>query len=945
HCYLDHAAATLYSDSQIKDTLSELQSSLLGNPHSRHFPSDTSTQLIESVRQRILEHFNTTAVEYDVIFTSGATEALKIVAENFQWNGSSKAFHGPDNDIVPKNNSEEQVHQKHPEVEDCSTDSSTGSSEKQVIEASPGAFVYVRENHTSVLGMRGLAHQAGAEVYCLPYKEALEIFQKAPYTYLVGDNIDSFIDGNGRKESTEPPEENEQLKTRNIDRMNEESFSNRRNCLFTYSGQCNFSGAKGPLEWIEQVQNGALNDFLKKSPINDQNSLMKANTSDLRWFVLLDAAGLSATCPLDLSRWQPDFVPVSFYKIFGYPTGLGCLLVRNTAWQLLNKSYYGGGTVLMVDSRQMVLVPRPRLHDRFEDGTLPYLSILAIRHGLDTVTKLTGGMGNIQQHVFHLARYTHHALKSYRHANGSPVARLYSEEDQWDVNTHGSIVNFNLLNSDGSYVGYAQVERVASLYNIYLRTGCLCNPGACQTHLDISQENLLHQYEAGHVCGDAQDLVDGLPTGSVRVSFGYMSSYKDADLLLKMVRECFVDGPLMLELSWMKKSVVLPSRTNVGKGPGEDKLHDGCGNVATHDKVTVISACIDVEGLKFSDSETDVITERSLKLLDSKYNSQQSHNVIDENEKVAAPCVAGELSNSEAASLTLTDIIIYPVKSCAGFKVQKWNISLEGLKYDRQWMIVTSSGVTLTQKRLPLMSLITPHINLEAGTLTLAYKGEMDVSVPLEPPVSTTTEMSVCGGRVCGDRVRGLNCGPKVGSWLSQMLGQPHLQLMQQMSKRTGKLESDVHGHLRESLSLVNESQYLVLHRPSVRKLILEIQRRGLNELTEDELLMRFRGNIVVDGGDPYEEDTWSSMAINDLHFQIQGGCRRCQMVCVVPDTGERTREPMLTLSATRGSSMKFGVHAMTVIAKESTNMPELNLFVGAPVVVYTSNIDARSQS
>lgn len=51
--------------------------------------------------------------------------------------------------------------------------------------------------------------------------------------------------------------------------------------------------------------------------------------------------------------------------------------------------------------------------------------------------------------------------------------------------------------------------------------------------------------------------------------------------------------------------------------------------------------------------------------------------------------------------------------------------------------------------------------------------------------------------------------------------------------------------------------------------------------------------------------------------LQVQGGCRRCQMVCVVPGTGQRTREPMLSLASARGSSMLFGVHASAPGAAE----------------------------
>ena len=36
---------------------------------------------------------------------------------------------------------------------------------------------------------------------------------------------------------------------------------------------------------------------------------------------------------------------LSYYKIFGYPTGLGALLVRKDALKLLSKRYFGGGAV------------------------------------------------------------------------------------------------------------------------------------------------------------------------------------------------------------------------------------------------------------------------------------------------------------------------------------------------------------------------------------------------------------------------------------------------------------------------------------------------------------------------------------------------------------------------------------------------------------------------
>ena len=71
--------------------------------------------------------------------------------------------------------------------------------------------------------------------------------------------------------------------------------------LFAYPAQSNFSGVQHPLDWIPLAQ-------------------------ERGWDVLLDAAAFTPTNRLDLDRWKPDFVSQSFYKMFGYPTGVGCLI-------------------------------------------------------------------------------------------------------------------------------------------------------------------------------------------------------------------------------------------------------------------------------------------------------------------------------------------------------------------------------------------------------------------------------------------------------------------------------------------------------------------------------------------------------------------------------------------------------------------------------------------
>lgn len=171
----------------------------------------------------------------------------------------------------------------------------------------------MQDNHTSVLGMRDVVSRKGAKISCLTHAEAFDIFAE-----------------NSERE-TAPSSES-------------------KNSLFVYSAQCNFSGLKYPLRWIKDVHGGSLDRLV-------------GNNSG-RWYVLLDAASFVGTNDLDLSSVKPDFVCVSFYKMFGYPTGVGALLVRNSSADVLEKVYYGGGTVNLALGMKNFHVKRDVFHER-----------------------------------------------------------------------------------------------------------------------------------------------------------------------------------------------------------------------------------------------------------------------------------------------------------------------------------------------------------------------------------------------------------------------------------------------------------------------------------------------------------------------------------------------------------------------------------------------------
>ena len=280
--------------------------------------------------------------------------------------------------------------------------------------------------------------------------------------------------------------------------------------LFAYPAQSNFSGVQHPLEWIERAH-------------------------DHGWDVLLDAAAFVPTNRLDLSGVHPDFVALSFYKMFGWPTGVGCLLARREALAKLERPWFSGGTIIAAfvqrEYFQSALGPA-----HFEDGTVNYLNIPAVEVGLRLLDRV--GVEMIHARVAELGRWLLDALGSLRHGSGEPAVMIYGPRS-WG--RRGATIAFNFLHPDGRVVDERYVDRLATAHNVSVRTGCFCNPGAGEVAFTISRETLL-----GGEFGEGMTLEDyvrqiGLPSGgAIRASLGLASNFADVYRFMEFA-SLFVD--------------------------------------------------------------------------------------------------------------------------------------------------------------------------------------------------------------------------------------------------------------------------------------------------------------------------------------------------------------------------------------------------------------------
>jgi selenocysteine lyase/cysteine desulfurase len=291
--------------------------------------------------------------------------------------------------------------------------------------------------------------------------------------------------------------------------------------LFAYPAQSNFSGVQHPLDWVRRAQRAGYD-------------------------VLLDAAAYVPANRLDLSAVRPEFVAMSWYKVFGYPTGVGALLVRRDALARLRRPWFSGGTIWGVSVQGGW---HRMLEDEgaFEDGTLNFLSLPDVTAGLDWIGAI--GVDIIHQRVSMLAGWLLDCLGRLRHSNGAPLVQLYGPSG---MDRRGGTVSFNFLDPAGRVVDERAVTRDASAAGISLRTGCFCNPGVGEWALGLGKRDVRGPWwlalAGGGFLRKSMTTVDdylrvvGLDTGgAVRVSLGLVSNLADVEAFLDFAERTYRD--------------------------------------------------------------------------------------------------------------------------------------------------------------------------------------------------------------------------------------------------------------------------------------------------------------------------------------------------------------------------------------------------------------------
>ncbi len=336
-----------------------------------------------------------------------------------------------------------------------------------------GHFLLTFDNHNSVNGIREFARARGAETTYVPVRP--------PDMRADHNAIDQYLDLAGAGHHN----------------------------LFAYPAQSNFSGVQHPIEWTTRAHAKG-------------------------WDVLLDAAAFVPTNRLDLRQWHPDYVSLSFYKMFGYPTGAGALIARASALAKLRRPWFAGGTITVasVGADRHYLAHGPAA---FEDGTLDYTGLPAVDIGLQHLESV--GIDLIHERVRSLTGWLIGQLLALTHANGKPLISLYGPAS---TESRGGTMTMNFFDSSGQFIDHQVIEQRAAASGISLRSGCFCNPGAGELALGLSAGELTTCFARSTdrmTFDDFRRCIDGRSSGAVRVSVGIASNFADVHAFTRFARE------------------------------------------------------------------------------------------------------------------------------------------------------------------------------------------------------------------------------------------------------------------------------------------------------------------------------------------------------------------------------------------------------------------------
>lgn len=271
-----------------------------------------------------------------------------------------------------------------------------------------------------------------------------------------------------------------------------------------------------------------------------------------------------------------------------------------------------------------------------------------------------------------------------------------------------------------------------------------------------------------------------------------------------------------------------------------------------------------------------------------------------------------DITINDTDDVVIEKLLIYPVKSLQGFSVDTTMLLAQGLEHDRHWMIINEEGKFITQRLLPLMSLV--HTRIDGDSLILFKPSDpllYDLVIPLQPFLSSQTlNLAPMFATIWKDECEVIDEGAHVSDWLAQAIGIPsnytkklHLVRMGETPRVQSKPE--LLGEDTRTF-FADAAPFLIANQESLVALNEELADNNIDPVPMEN----FRPNIVISGLPAFAEHQVGELINRSYTFKQCYPCQRCVIPTINTSTGERhpQREPfslLAKLNATEGQSEK----------------------------------------
>lgn len=245
----------------------------------------------------------------------------------------------------------------------------------------------------------------------------------------------------------------------------------------------------------------------------------------------------------------------------------------------------------------------------------------------------------------------------------------------------------------------------------------------------------------------------------------------------------------------------------------------------------------------------------------------------------------------------ITQITLYPIKSCGGVSLQRAYAGSRGLESgaigDRRWMLSDAEGQMITQRQDENLARV--RIELLGDAFRVSGDG-------LEPVVVDPTEVSDERSSIILFRreVLGHRSPAAIDAWFSRFLGY-EARLLYQTEQDHRLCDPDfavVPGE--DKVGFADAFPFLISTEATLSRV------NGL--LAEPVPMNRFRPNIVVGGTGPDAEYDWKHLTVGEAEFSIVKPCTRCVMTTIDQEQGVKTgKEPLAALGRAYFLSASFG--------------------------------------